>query len=480
MPSKGVEGRALQMELLAALIHKQRISPAFTKALGTLVDLVSGAVLDPTLSPAQTAALREWRRDYLNTKKLPVSFVKTFAKTTVNSMQAWASAKAENDFRKFTPHLQKIVSLSKKKAELLGYKEHPYDALLDLYEPGMTVALLTPLFARLKNTLSTLLKAINASPPPKMDFLHKHCDPSKQMEFGHLLLQAMGFDKSMSRLDLSSHPFCIPVYPTDTRMTTRVHPNLLMSNIFSVIHEGGHGLYNLGFNTSHYGSPLAESISLGFDESQSRWWETLIGRSRPFWEHFYPLLQRQFPENLQAVPLNEFHAAINRVKASMIRTEADEVTYSLHIIVRFELERALIEGSLQVKEIPEAWNSKMQEYLGISPSTDAEGCLQDIHWSMGGIGYFPTYTLGNLYASQLFTAFQKNFPNWHEKVAKGDLDFIRTWLHTHIHQYGKQYTATETMVRLTGEPLTDKPFIRYLEQKYSQLYKLKSPSFATL
>ncbi len=474
MPSDAIGLRSLQNELLASLVHKQRTGPAFAKALAKLVDLSSGALLDTSLSPPQIAAVREWRRDYLQDKKLPASFVKTFAKTTSNATHAWAKAKKSGKFREFSPFLEKIVKLCRKKADLLGYKDHPYDALLDIYEPDMTVSYLNPLFDRLKTSLTQLLKAISARPAPDQSFLYGNDSFSKekQLEFSHVLLKAMGFDPKTSRLDQTMHPFCAMLHPTDTRMTTHLDTNYVMSNIFSVIHEGGHGLYGLGFKEENFGSPLAQSISLGYDESQSRLWETRIGRSLSFWQHFLPLLKQVFPEKLSAVSLDAFYRAINLVKASLIRVEADEVTYSLHVIVRFEIEKALLEGSLRVKDLPEVWNAKMQEYLGVVPKTNSEGCLQDIHWAMGGLGYFPTYTLGNLYASQIFATFEKSHTDWQAKVAKGELGFIREWLHQNIHQYGKQYTAAEMIMRISGQPLSEKPFVAYLEHKYKHLYSL--------
>jgi carboxypeptidase Taq len=246
----------------------------------------------------------------------------------------------------------------------------------------------------------------------------------------------------------------------------------MMFCIGAVLHEGGHGLYNMNLNVEHYGSPLGQQVSLGIDESQSRWWETLIGQSYSFWQHFFPLLQEEFPEQFAGVLLDDFYRAINAVKPGFIRIEADEVTYNLHIIVRFELEKALIEGSLKVKEVPDAWNAKMREYLGISPEFDGQGCLQDIHWSLGAIGYFPTYTLGNLYSVQFFTAFEKAHPNWKEHVSRGALDFIGDWLKENIHQYGRQYTPDELCQKITGKSLSEEPYVNYLKKKYSALYHL--------
>src|SRR5262249_23076752 len=262
------------------------------------------------------------------------------------------------------------------------FTEHPYDALLDLYEPDTKTAFLTPLFTKLKLSLTQLLKDISARPPFPDDFLYRHCPHHKQLHFAHLLLHKMGFHLSSSRLDISSHPFCTGLQPKDTRMTTRIHPENILFGIGAVLHEGGHGLYNMNLPLEHFGSPLGEQVSLGIDESQSRWWETLIGQSYYFWQHFFPLLQEEFPEQFSAVLLEDFYRAITAAKPGLIRIESDEVTYNLHIIVRFELEKALIEGTLKVKEIPSAWNEKMREYLGISPEFDGQGCLQDIHWSL--------------------------------------------------------------------------------------------------
>lgn len=473
MPKEAIEIRALQSELLASLVHRQKTSKAFAKALTTLIDLETGEINNDRLIPAQIAALREWRRDFLKDSKLPNAFVKQFAKLTSTACHVWKTAKEHNDFKTFAPHLEKIVHLSRKKADILGFKDHPYDALLDQFEPDMKSSTLTPLFNKLKLSLTQLIKDINVKTPFPEDFLYRHCPKHKQLDFSHKILHKMGFHPSISRLDTSAHPFCNGLYPKDTRMTTKVHPENIMFCIGAVLHEGGHGLYNMNLNVEHFGSPLCQQVSLGIDESQSRWWETLIGQSLFFWQHFFPLLQEEFPEQFGGVLLEDFYRAINAVKPGFIRIEADEVTYSLHIIVRFELEKALIEGSLKVKEIPDAWNAKMREFLGIHPEFDGQGCLQDIHWSLGYIGYFPTYTLGNLYSVQFFTAFEKAHPSWKEHLSKGRLDFIRDWLKENIHQYGRQYTPDELCRRITGKDLSEEPYVNYLRKKYNTLYHLE-------
>ncbi len=467
MPAAAHGFRASQISLLAGQIHKLKTGTKFSQLLNQLIDLESGNVHDTSLSEAYKAALREWRRDHLKAIKIPTSFVKTFTLTCSTATHVWSKAKKDSNFSLFAPHLEKIVSLNRKKADFLGYQDHPYDALLDLYEPGMTASRLIPLFDRLKTALTSLVKKTTSSTHTAL--LKGEYSPEHQLNFGKKLLNAMGFLPENSRLDLSVHPFCMPVYPLDTRMTTRIHHDDLMSNIFSVIHEGGHGLYNQGLPLEYYGTPLCEQASLGIDESQSRWWETRIGRSKPFWTHFLPLLEKEFPQ-LNKISLDQFYPAINTVKPSFIRVEADEVTYSLHVILRFEIEKALLEGSLKVKDIPAVWNQKMHDYLGITPSRDSEGCLQDIHWSLGSLGYFPTYVLGNLYAAQFFTVFEKTHPDWQARVAKGDLSFIREWLHANIHQYGRQYTPDELIHRISGNPLDESAYVSYLNTKYKDLY----------
>lgn len=472
MPKEGIDLRSSQIEILAHLIHKNKTSHSFAKTLDSLIDIETAEIKDDQLSILQIAALREWRKDYLKAVKLPSSFVKLFAKTTSHAAHVWKTAKQQNDFRAFAPHLEKVVSLLRKKADIIGFDEHPYDALLDYYEPEMKTSYLTPLFEKLKLHLKELLEAILAKTPMKEDFLYAVCPPHKQLDFCNKILHKMGFEDAIARLDLSAHPFCTGLYPRDTRMTTGIHPDNFCFALFATLHEGGHGLYNCGLPIEHFGSPLCEPISLGIDESQSRWWETLIGQSYPFWQYFYPLLQHEFSEQFGKVALEDFYKAINGVKPGLIRIESDEVTYNLHIILRFEIEKGLIEGKIKIKDIPDIWNEKMKEYLGISPRYDSEGCLQDIHWSLGFIGYFPTYTLGNLYAAQFFSIFEHDHPDWKEKLAHGNLIFIREWLHKNIHHYGRQYTPQDLCKKISGHPLSETFAINYLNSKYQTLYHI--------
>lgn len=470
MPPKAIEARSDQIELLSGFIHKQKTSPAFQKTLGQLVDLTNGKPFSTHWSLEESACLRLWHRDLEKETKLPASFVKECAKSSSASLSAWNEAKKQGNFSLFALHLEKAVSLARKKAKFIGYKKHPYDALLDFYEPDMTVEILDPLFQQLKEDLSKLLSKIQKATSPTPPTLPGPFDPDIQMKVGKDLLTALGFSEEISRLDLTSHPFCIGIHPNDTRMTTRIFPDHLISHILSVLHESGHGLYNTQLPQEYYGTPICEPLSYGVDESQSRLWETMIGRGLPFWKFFYPVLQKAFPDKLGDFPLSDFYRCLNTVQPSYIRVEADEVTYCLHIILRYEIEKALIEGSLQVKDLPFVWNKKMHELLGITPSHDGEGCLQDIHWAMGSFGYFPTYALGNLLAAQLFDTIKKRDPSLEAKIEQGDFTSLRNYLKENIHKYGKIYTAKELIHKATNAPLQTSSYIQYLQKKYQDLY----------
>lgn len=471
MPAASAGIRGEQLKTLAGLIHREKTSRKFSNALGKLIDLSTGRIRSKKLSPAQMAALKEWRRDYLNDMALPSKFVEDFAKLTSQAILAWRTARQQNSFQQFAPFLDRVVSMCRQKAELLGYKDHPYDALLDQYEPDMKTKDVSKLFDRLRDTLSPLIKKIASARQIEDRFLFSEWNEQKQIEFGRKLLESMKYDLKKGRLDLSTHPFSSASHPTDSRITTRLGSSL-MTNIGAIMHEAGHGLYEMGLPEGEYGSPLGESRSLGVHESQSRWWETRIGLSRPFWQYFLPLLKETFKGKLDHVSLPDFYQAINKVEPLFIRIESDELTYPLHIILRFELEKALIEGSLNVRDIPDAWNAKMEQYLGIVPSTNSEGCLQDIHWAMGGIGYFPTYTLGNIYAAHLFEGFAHDYPNWEERVAAGELEFIKLWLHEKVYQYGRRFSSLELLKQATGKEFSVEPYLHYLKHKYTGIYNL--------
>lgn len=466
MPEHAAEGRAEQLKLLAGISHKEKLSKKFAGPLSKLIDLKTGAVLASSLTDPQKSAVREWRRTYLIDKALPKKFVEDFTALTCRSMDVWKKARKEKNFKEFLPYLKKVVDANRKKADYIGFKDHPYDALLDLYEPGMKTVTVNRIFSELKGFLVDLIKRISARKPIDEKFLYDNYPKETQLALCKTLLEKMGFDWNRERLDLSTHPFCSMSQPDDCRITTRILDDYIFSCILTVMHEAGHALYDLGLPKEQFGSPLAEGVSMGIHESQSRFWETRIGLSLPFWKFLLPEIKKQFPNALKNVSPDQVYHAVNKVEPSFIRVESDEVTYPLHIILRFELEKQLIEGKLQAKEVPDAWNALMQSYLGITPPNDALGCLQDVHWSMGAFGYFPTYALGNLYAGQIFAHFAKTHPDWEKRVEKGDLRFIRSYLHEAVYKHGRRYRSEELIQNITGKPFSPKDYMAYLETKH--------------
>lgn len=474
MPKGSGDSRAAQLSFLKGLAHERQTGSEMKAALSEWMDLETGTLLTEASEwdDATQALLREVWRDYHHATRLPSDSVRTLGLETSLAHQVWIEARATNDFSLFAPNLKRIIALKKQEAEYLGYVESPYDALMDEFEPGMTVAKIASLFEALKNKLVPLVQKIGKS-KVKADtaLFAKYYDPEKQWDFGLSVLKAMGYDFNTGRQDRSAHPFTTSFHPTDVRVTTRVYAHDLLSSLFSSIHEGGHGLYDQGLSQEYYGTPLGDSISLGIHESQSRLWENSVGRSRDFWTHFYPLLADTFPENFEGVDFDTFYTAINGVRPSLIRVESDEVTYNLHIMLRFEIERMIIEDGLPVEDLPEIWNEKMESYLGIRPETDADGVLQDVHWSGGAFGYFPTYTLGNLYAAQFFNQANTDMPDLQDKISKGDLLPLKTWLNENIHRWGRQYSAEQMVERVCGEAPNPDYFTNYLEKKFSDIYK---------
>lgn len=471
MPSGGASARSQQIAQLSKHIHEEKTSKRFKSRLEKLIHLSTGTAKVKHLSKPELICLREWRKSFLRDTKLPSSFVEEFSQVTSEATQIWAVAKKDNNFKLFAPFLQRILNLNRKKADILGYTDHPYDPLLQCHEPCMTTQRVGTIFSNLAVELTALLKKIVAAKQIDNRFLHKKVSDEKQLAIGRNLLAKLPADPTYSRLDLSSHPFSSGIHPHDARITTRLIPQNFMSNIFSVLHEAGHMMYDMGLPCEHWGTPLAEFVSLSIHESQSRWWETLIGRNLPFWRFYYPILQEEYSP-LKKVPLETFYRAINRVAPSYIRVEADEVTYCLHVIVRFEVEKNLIAGTLPLSELPEFWNSKMYELLGIKPRTDTEGCLQDIHWAIGAFGYFPTYALGNLFAAHFFSAFAQEYKDWDQKITSGDLVFVREWLKKNIHHWGRTYDAEELAKKVTGSALSADAYCTYLKKKYTAIYDL--------
>lgn len=466
MPEEGASFRASQIEHLSSIVHAARTSADFKNHLETLIDLKSGNILADHLDARQQGALREFRRSFNQETKLPNSFVKKMAKANSEGTHAWQKAKKTAQFETFLPYLETIIDLNREKAQLLGFQDHPYDALVDLYEPEMTVKKLDTLFGELKPFLSELTQKLAEKKPKNASFLSASYPLDKQMECCHLVMEKMGVDSKRTRLDTSVHPFCLGLHPTDVRLTTHTSLTSFYTNISAVMHEGGHALYELGLPPEDYGTPLGEYCSMAVHESQSRFWECFIGQGAPFCSFLLPKLQEAFPSELKGVSIDDFYEALNDVRPSFIRVFADEVTYILHIIIRYEIEKEFLSGNLQAKDLPKVWNQKMEETLGLTPETDALGCLQDVHWSCGLIGYFPTYALGNLYAGALFETFQETHPDWEKTLASGNLSEPLTFLREKIHRFGREYAPQTLIENATGKPLTSSPYISYLRKKY--------------
>lgn len=467
LPEKAVEARAETSAFISNLYHQKITSLDNDGILSSLKkDLDKGV-----LKGKNAAIVYEIWREFERAQKIPASHVREFTIVTSRAQSVWAKARETNDFALFLPWLTKIVKLLRKEAEYVGYAESPYDALIDIYEPGMTSGEAYRVLNDLKDFLVPLLKKIKSSKVKISPAKLKGKFPlDKQIAFNTYIAERMGFDFNKGKIDVSTHPFTTSFHPTDVRFTTRYSTSDVMYAVGSTVHEAGHGLYEQGLSVDHFGTPLAQAISLGIHESQSRMWENLIGKSKSFWKFFYPKLQKDFPEPYKKVPFEEFYKIINKVTPSLIRTEADEVTYNLHIIIRFEIEKEMIEGTIDLKDLPAIWKAKVKDYLGVDVPNDTLGVLQDVHWSCGNIGYFPTYTFGNLYSAQFFNALKREIPDIDKKMTKGGFAEIREWLRKNIHAHGKLYTADKLAKKLTGETLNSKYFCDYLEQKYKDIY----------
>ena len=475
MPRRGAETRAHQLSTLRRLAHERQTS----EALGALLDELAPQTAD--LDPLSTEAslVRVTRRDYERARKLPADLVAEIAETVSRAKETWKQAREENDFDRFAPHLDRLVSLNIQKADAVGYADRRYDALLDEYEPGMTTSDVERVFEPLREQLVPIVDAISEQPTPDATFLHQPFDRQGQWDFGEAVIRDFGYDFDGGRQDLSAHPFTTSFSISDVRLTTRINKEFLNPALFGTLHEAGHGLYEQGIDPELERTPLAEGTSLGMHESQSRLWENHVGRSRPFWQYFYPRLQATFPDQLKTVELDTFYRAINRVEPSLIRVEADEVTYNLHIMLRFEIEKQLIAGDLAVEDVPALWNDKMEEYLGLRPASDAEGVLQDIHWSLGAFGYFPTYALGTLMAAQLYEQARQDLPTLDQQIASGTFNNLLRWLRTNIHQHGRKREAKDLLKAVTGQSLQAQSWLAYVYHKFSALYEgLERPTAA--
>jgi carboxypeptidase Taq len=470
LPDGAGEVRGQQLATLQGVLHDRATDPR----LGALLDGLAEPVASATFSDADRGLVREAKRTYDHATKLPRELVEEMARVEAGAFEAWRRAKEQNDFASFAPWLTKVVALQREVADRYGYKELRYDALLDLYEPGMTASRLDTLFAGVRDVSVALLRRIQSEGASVDDTCLKGEFPrDKQVALSDTVLRAMGYDFNRGGIAISPHPFTTSFgSPFDVRVTVRPDEHFVQAALMAAIHEGGHAVYEQGSAPALARTLLAGGASLGAHESQSRLWENAIGRSQAFWQAHYGLVQQAFPEQMGSVDVTTFWRALNKVQPSLIRVEADEVTYNLHIIIRFELEKGLVDGSISVEELPRLWNAKYREYLGIEPATDAEGVMQDIHWT-SGFGYFPTYTLGNLYGAQIYTTLRRDFPDFDARLASGDTAFVLNWLRERMYASGATYQANELMTRVTGEAPDPKYFGAYLNAKFAEVYGLK-------
>ena len=459
MPPGATKDRAGQFSTLSTIIHKRLTDPVLANLLHQAKEYSAH------LADRDKALMRILSREHQRNTKLPEKFVADFARLTSESLPAWISARKQADFNVFLPYLNKMVSMARQKADYLGYKEQPYDALLDLYEEGLTSRSLTEIFRSLQPELSMLVQqkgvALSSDSPA---FPFPPIAEKDQIAFSEKMLAEIGYDFTRGRQDVSSHPFTTSIGHNDRRVTNRYRPDSL-EFIFCALHEGGHALYEQGIDTDYAGTSLDEGVSLGIHESQSRLWENIIGRSRLFWSYYFPLLQHYIPNPFQDIEADSFVKHINRIQPGLIRVEADEVSYNLHIIIRYELEKELMAGTVQVDELPALWNEKYRGYLGLTVDSDTNGVLQDIHWAHGSIGYFPTYTIGNLAAAQIWQSYRLSDPDYRQTLQQGQLAKIRKWLTDNIYCHGSLYPPAELLQRVCGEPLSSSYFVDYLKNK---------------
>ncbi|OXM87941.1 carboxypeptidase M32 [Paenibacillus rigui] len=468
-PKKGIATRSEAVGVLSGEHFKMSVSDK----MGEMLEYFSAEAAFSRLDRVDRKIVTETKKEYDRSKKIPPQKYKEYVVLTSKAESVWEEAKEASDYAKFQPYLEQIVAANLEFIELWGYEGHKYNTLLDMYEPGMTVDKLDQVFGALREKVVPLLAAIQASPyKPNTQFLKQTFEKEKQKQFSLFILKQMGYDFEAGRLDETVHPFATGLNPGDVRITTRYLLDDVNSALFGTIHEGGHALYEQNISADLIGTPLCTGTSMGIHESQSRFWENMIGRSRPFWNHYYGDLQRQYPGQFDQVSVEDFYRASNEVKPSLIRIEADELTYNLHIMVRYEIEKALFSESVRVADLPELWNEKYREYLGVTPSNDGEGVLQDVHWAGGAFGYFPSYALGNMYAAQITRTLRKELPAYDELIGSGNLIPVKEWLSDKIYQYGKLLTPTEIMTEVTGEELNPDYLVHYFREKFSDIYKL--------
>ena len=464
MPIKGGQARSQQLGLLAGIQHDLKMDDAFRDGLKS-IDL-------KTCSIEEQVIFKDAIRDISKSEKCTKELVEEIAKYQSLGQQAWGDAKEKNDFQQFKPFLAKLIELKSKYAKSISANDSVYDTLLDDFEPNAKSAEIEPVFKELREFLVPFLERIKSAKIGKTDFMTQAFPIEEQEEFGMQVIEDIGFDFEKGRVDLSIHPFCTNFSTNDVRITTSFDAHNFTKSFFGLMHETGHAMYEQGMDEQYHATAMAAPISLGIHESQSRLWENMVGRSREFWTYYFPEIKSRFKNELKHIKFEDFLRGVNQVQPSLIRTESDEVTYNLHVMIRFEIEQAIFNDNLNIDDIPQLWNDKYESYLGIRPETDSEGCLQDVHWSLGLFGYFPTYTLGNLYSAQFFNKAKSELSYLEQDFTKGNFTNLKTWLNQKIHIHGKKYTASETLERVTGEQLNPKYFIDYLETKFGNLYSL--------
>jgi carboxypeptidase Taq len=475
MPASGAEHRSRQRALLAGMVHERFTDPR----IGELLDVLQGSPMVSDPGSAAAVNVRQLRRDFDRERKVPRSLVEELARVTTIAQHEWVAARREADFARFRPWLEQIVGLKRNEAEAVGYREIAYDALLDDYEQGVTCREYERLFAALRGALVPLVEAIDgAERRPDPTIFKRDYPIDRQRQLGERVAAMVGFDFEGGRLDTSAHPFSAHIGPGDCRLTTRYRTEDFSDALLSTLHEVGHGLYDQGLDAEHFGTPLGSAGTMGLHESQSRLWENRLGRSRGFWSHLFPMARELFPEPLREVKCDELFFAVNEVRRSPIRVEADEVTYNLHPMIRFELERDLMSGALQVADLPEAWNERYRRHLGLTPSNDAEGCLQDSHWSGGLIGYFPAYSLGDVCSAQLFAQADKELGGLEAAFERGEFQPLREWMRDRVHRHGRRYTAATMIEAVTGSQPDPRPLASMLREKYETLYGVAAPAMS--
>ena len=468
MPPGGAEARGTQQATLQRLIHIKSTNPE----LGKLLDDLKGYAKELDLDSDEAHLIKVAARDYERDIKVPPAFMAERAKVATLAQSAWEKARETDDFSLFQPHLEKVFDLAHQFVEFFAPYDHVYDPLLDIFEPGMKTEDVKRIFAALRPQQVELIRAISEQPQVDDSFLHQDFEEQKQWDFGVDVITKFGYDWNRGRQDKAVHPFTTGFSINDVRITTRIHEDYLPSGLFSTLHEGGHAIYAQGHAPELERTPLVGGASLAIHESQSRMYENLVGRSHDFWTYFYPKLQETFPEQLGNIDLETFYKGINKVEPSLIRVEADEATYNMHIMLRLELEIAVMENEIAVKDLPDAWNARMEEYLGITPPSNRDGVLQDVHWSSGSIGYFSTYALGNLVSAQLWEKINQDIPDLSSQIQNGEFGNLLTWLRTNIHRHGRKYEPQELVERVTGSQINAEPYMRYLKQKYGEIYGL--------